>query len=91
MNEDGWKGIVVNAVREADNGNVEILKCLVQCLVEADWAKQVLRIKGYGWTGLSLLETIQTEVPSCFENEQECQEFANKINERINASKTSPG
>jgi hypothetical protein len=85
MTKDGWKGLVIKAVREADAGNVEILDLLAQNLYEADWAKQVLRIKGYGWTGLSLLLTISTEVPSRFENEQEVQEFV----QRMNANKTS--
>lgn len=42
----------------------ERLDLLAQLLEEAEEAKQVLRDKGYGWTGLSLLATVKEEVPS---------------------------
>ena len=39
--------------------NEDILNKLSLLLEEADQAKQELRNKGYGWTGLSLLETVK--------------------------------
>ena len=47
-------------IREAvTTGNDEMVNLLAQCLVMGDAAKQVLRDRGYGWTGLDLLKTVE--------------------------------
>lgn len=52
-----WKEVVKNA----DDENIEML---AELLAESEKAKQLLRDKGYGWTGLSLLQTIDEEIPN---------------------------
>lgn len=37
-------------------------RIIAEILSQSDQAKQILRDKGYGWTGLSLLETVKQEV-----------------------------
>jgi hypothetical protein len=64
MNQIGWRDLAVEAVQEARKGSPEKLELLGRLLEEADLAKQALRDKGYGWTGLSMLETIRNEVPA---------------------------
>lgn len=59
MTEKGWRETVIDAARRHDNGDSELLDLLVRVLREQDRAKQVLRDKGHGWTGLSLLKTVQ--------------------------------
>lgn len=44
------------------NNNIKAVEILAELIYQADQAKQVLRDKGYGWTGLSLLKTVQDEV-----------------------------
>ena len=58
MEKDGWKELVLEAVKDPER-----LDLLTQLLEESDEAKQVLRNKGYGHTGLSLLKTVEEEVP----------------------------
>jgi len=43
--------------------NDESIFLFAEMIAQSEKAKQVLRDKGYGWTGLSLLETIEKEVP----------------------------
>jgi hypothetical protein len=62
LKKEGWELLIIRAVHNADKGDSEPLKLLALHLEEVDRAKQVLRDKGYGWTGLSMLETVQSEV-----------------------------
>ena len=54
MTIDGWKGVIHQA-----NNNPEQFELLAKLLVEQDEAKQILRDKNYGCTGMSLLETVK--------------------------------
>lgn len=54
MKKEGWEKTVRQAVTDEKQ-----MGLLAQLLEETDMAKQVLRDKGYGWTGLSLLETVK--------------------------------
>lgn len=54
MKAKGWEKIIIST-----NNDPEQMKLLVKLLEEADKAKQILRDKGYGWTGLSLLEAVK--------------------------------
>lgn len=54
MKAKGWKKIIIEA-----NKDPEQMKLLAKLLEEADKAKQILKDKGYGWTGLSLLEAVK--------------------------------
>lgn len=56
-----WEKIVNEATRTGDKTKLDLI---IKMLEEADQAKQKLRKKGYGWTGLGLSETID-EVPDC--------------------------
>lgn len=47
-----------------NNNDEESIRLLAELIEEAEQAKQELRNKGYGWTGLSLLKTVIEEVPS---------------------------
>ena len=60
MKEDVWKNIIVNSLDKKDSVQIDLI---CEYLEQADQAKQELRNKGYGWTGLSLLKTVQEEVP----------------------------
>lgn len=40
-----------------ENKDAEYLKLVAEVIVMSEEAKQVLRKKGYGWTGLDLLQT----------------------------------
>lgn len=59
MKKEGWELLIVRAVRNFDRGNKDSLERLALYLEETDMAIQVLRNKGYGWTGLGILETVQ--------------------------------
>lgn len=59
MQADGWKELIKNAVREAEVGDFETLDMLARHLEMCDWAKQELRNKGYGCTGVDILETVK--------------------------------
>lgn len=65
MTKEGWHDLVIQAVARANAGDQELLNLLSSLLEEVDIAKQALRDRGYGWTGLGLLETIQTQVGYC--------------------------
>ena len=54
MKAEKWKELIIEA-----KDNEDILNKLSLLLEESDTAKQELRNKGYGWTGLSLLETVK--------------------------------
>jgi hypothetical protein len=62
MKKQNWESLIIRAVHNADKGDSESLKLLALHLEEVDTAKQALRDKGYGWTGLSILETVLSEV-----------------------------
>jgi hypothetical protein len=64
VTSDGWKNLVLDAVGKYDDGDWSQLDLLAQVLTEMDAAKQALHDKGYGVTGLSLLETVRQEVPA---------------------------
>jgi hypothetical protein len=57
-----WARDLVHDVIE--NKKIEQIELLIQLIRESEEAKQTLRNMGYGWTGLSLLETIKKEVPN---------------------------
>jgi hypothetical protein len=54
---------VRKAVAEAQDGDGESLNLVARFIWEHYEAKNALRQKGYGWTGLGLVETVN-EVPS---------------------------
>lgn len=64
MTQDGWRLLIVEAVHDSENGNDEKLDLLALHLQQCDQAKQVLRDKGYGWTGVDILETASMVVSS---------------------------
>ena len=47
---------IINAV---EKGDTEYIELIARCIDMADAAKQILRDKGYGWTGLDLLQTCE--------------------------------
>lgn len=55
MTAEGWRELVELAARDE-----RTLELLAQLLEEQDLAKQVLRDKGYGCTGMGWLETVDT-------------------------------
>ena len=57
MTREGWRVLVVEAVRRADVGDNQRLDLLSQLLEEQDEAKQILRDAGIGCTGLGIKET----------------------------------
>jgi len=60
-----------NAVYDAiEFKKEEHIDLLIQMLRESEQAKQALRDKGYGWTGLSLLRTVIEEVPINYKNHE---------------------
>lgn len=61
MDKDTWVERIKHVVNTND---VESLDIIAKLLEESEKAKQILREKGYGWTGLSLLNTVSTQVPS---------------------------
>jgi len=50
---------VLEAVRRHEEGDSRLLDGLSRLLEEQDAAKQVLRRKGYGWTGLGIEATAE--------------------------------
>jgi hypothetical protein len=63
MTLDHWRQLVMHAATEAVNRDQEPLNLIAEMLYQSEEAKQELRKKGYGCTGMSLLETIKREVP----------------------------
>ena len=56
MTVEQWETMLIDAVHVNDTVQINLI---AQNLKEAEEAKQVLRDKNYGWTGLSLLETVK--------------------------------
>lgn len=63
MTVDHWQQLVMNAACEAVKRDPEQLRLVATMLWEHEQAKQALRAKGYGCTGMGLLVTIEQEVP----------------------------
>ena len=61
MTYKGWEKLLIDFIDKKDKETFELLNII---LFEQDEAKQELRNKGYGYTGLSLLETVKQEVPN---------------------------
>lgn len=59
MTAEGWRGLVMQAVEQYMTGDADKLQLLARHLEMCDQAKQVLRDRGYGWTGMDILETVQ--------------------------------
>ncbi len=55
-----YKNIIRQTIEKKDENTLDLI---AQIIFESDQAKQELRNKGYGYTGLSLLLTVQEEVP----------------------------
>jgi hypothetical protein len=58
----GWEELVVQFAHAIVAGDAERLQLLTDVLAEQDAAKQALREKGYGCTGMGILATVG-EVP----------------------------
>jgi hypothetical protein len=58
MTLDGWRA----CVRKAADDPMQ-LELLAKLLFEQDWAKQILRDKGYGCTGMGWVDTVN-EIPT---------------------------
>jgi len=56
MKHESWRDLIERKIESEDSDFIDKLS---QYLAELDEAKQTLRDKGYGWTGLSLLETVK--------------------------------
>lgn len=59
MSIEQWAKSVMDAAKMAELGDEDRLLLICQILKQADDAKIELRRKGYGWTGLDLLETVK--------------------------------
>lgn len=57
MKSADWQAFIMRAVAEYAAGNHDNLQRIAQNLEMCDNAKQALRDRGYGWTGLDILET----------------------------------
>jgi len=68
----GYESLLNKAIKNKDN---ETLRMIIVLLFESEQSKQELRNKGYGCTGLSLLETVKTEVPYVKEIFKETEEY----------------
>ena len=60
MNAEAYKAAVLKAVTDDD---MEFIELVAKILEMADTAKAILRYKGYGQTGLDLLETCKLVNP----------------------------
>lgn len=56
-----YESLIIKTIKNDDKLTLSLLS---KMLFESEQAKQELRNKGYGWTGLSLLLTVQQEVPT---------------------------
>ena len=63
MKSDGWKELILQAAYEESVGDHKSVDLLAKLLEEVDRAKQLLRDKGYGVTGMGIFETVN-EVPA---------------------------
>lgn len=52
MTQQGWRQIVIEAVRRADDGDPKLLDLTAQVLAEQDRAKHKIRELGFGCTGM---------------------------------------
>lgn len=59
-----WQEFILRTVEEYAAGNPDNLKTIAHYLEMCDNAKQVLRDRGYGWTGVDIMETVKM-VPDC--------------------------
>jgi hypothetical protein len=59
MKSAGWKSLILSAVDKAREGDESTLDLLASALEEMDQAKQTLINKGYGCTGMGILEAVQ--------------------------------
>ncbi len=59
MKATAWMDFILRVTDEAKAGNPENLKRLAEQLEMGDQAKQALRNKGYGWTGIDILKTAE--------------------------------
>jgi len=58
-----WKELIIQAVQKAETGDIKQLDLLAQNLEMLDETKQLLRDKGYGFSGLDIFKTVE-EIPS---------------------------
>ena len=58
MTRDGWREVLLVVLREYQAGDTEALEDLVRLLEEQDYARNVLRRKGYGVAGTPWLDTV---------------------------------
>jgi hypothetical protein len=58
MTRDGWREVVLVVLREYQAGDTEAIEDLVRLLEEQDYARNVLRKKGYGVTGTPWPDTV---------------------------------
>ena len=63
MKAEFWNKRIKEIIQNNDEESIQLLS---EMLEQSEQAKQELRNKGYGWTGLSLLETVLNEVPSVY-------------------------
>jgi len=73
MDLETWRDSVKCTAELIVQGDAKALDLLSRFVHDADEAKQVLRAKGYGWTGLGILETAQL-VP--WKMQEHCLRFA---------------
>jgi len=64
MTLEGWRDHSFIQARNIVAGEEKALNLLSRFLKEADDATELLRDKGYGWTGLGLLETVALIPPA---------------------------
>lgn len=64
MTLGGWRELALNAFRKYEAGDSELLDLMAGVLEQQDRAKQILRDKGYGWTGLDIIETANIVRPA---------------------------
>lgn len=57
MDKQRWKELIISAVCSANNGDESSLLLLSEMCEEGDQVKQLLREKGFGCTGMGILET----------------------------------
>jgi len=58
MTQDGWKLLILNAVRDKENGDDHSFVLLSKLLEEQDTARHLLRQKGYGMTGMGFIDMV---------------------------------
>lgn len=54
---DLYKNFISGAIDAYYRGDDTDLLIIVECLLDSARAKNILREKGYGWTGLNIVET----------------------------------